>query len=222
MAIIIRKNKSKWQLPSPGQHVAVWADAIDKGVNVTRFGPKDSVRLVYFVDERGADGQLLQVWVNCNSTVDERSRLFPHVSAWLDGATMPDPVVLSRFVGRNVILVIAHVVDKLDPQKVWANVTAVFPPPKNTVLLQIPADYVPVATRGQIAQNPAATNASLSAAVPAPGATSVNVTLPPANPDPSLPRTVNPCGHAVKFQGQPWCCNLPLGHAGDHDYGKVA
>jgi hypothetical protein len=138
MSMIVTTKAKQYENPSEGEHVCVLADVIDLGTVQSSYGPREKVRLVWLVSERGTDGKLLSVVQTFNKTLHEKSGLRKALKSIL-GTDPGDTFDLEKLVGVNARLVIEH---NEHDGKVYANVTAILRLPKDGVPIEIPNSYV--------------------------------------------------------------------------------
>ena len=136
MAIIARKPESTFTPCPEGLHHAVCVDVIDLGVLQTTWGDKHKVRIVWQIEEQDETGRRYQPRKQYTISLHEKASLRKDLEAWRGRKFTEAELAgfdLEKLVGVNCQLQVIH--DITEDAKIYANVQAVVPAPKNTAKL---------------------------------------------------------------------------------------
>lgn len=144
MSPILAREPTRTFTPCPeGLHHAVCVDVVDLGVLNTSFGDKHKIRIVWQIEEEQPDnGRRYDVRAHYNLSLHEKARLRKDLESWRGRKFSPEELGgfdLERLLKANCQIQVVH--DLGDDGRVWANVQAVVPAPKNVPALA-PVDYV--------------------------------------------------------------------------------
>jgi hypothetical protein len=150
MPIFSRKKKGDYSTAPEGLHPAVCVDVIDLGLVQTEWGEKYRVEIRWELDQidpESEKGRPYMVTAKYTNSLHEKSRLRPMLEAWRGRKFTSEELGgfdLERLLGANCqIQVIHNITDK----GTFANVQAVVPAPKNSLMLVPSKDYVRVINR---------------------------------------------------------------------------
>lgn len=135
----MRIKRKKYEQASNGWHNAVCADVIDLGIQKTRFGNKEQIRLVFLIDERDATGEPIQVFDTMTASTWETSKLTEYTRA-LTGAVPPDDFDPDQLIGRTCRLETEQ--QTSDKGKTYANIVRKAPMKAGEHAPGIPLNYV--------------------------------------------------------------------------------
>ena len=136
---IYAKPPERTFTPCPeGLHHAVCVDVVDLGVVATSFGDKHKVRIIWQIEEENPDtGRRYDASKQYNLSLHEKSTLRKDLEGWR-GVKFTEAQLagedqrgfdIEKLVGVNCQIQIVH--DISDDARIWANVQAVVPAPKN-------------------------------------------------------------------------------------------
>src|SRR5262249_44848262 len=123
---------------SNGEHIAVLADIIDLGVVNSKFGAKPKLQLVFLIDEKDEEGELIRVSHFVNKSWWETSNLAKCIEALSDGALVDDTEELIGACCRIMTKQYTHPTTG----KVYANILDIYGMKPGTPKLKIPLDFV--------------------------------------------------------------------------------
>jgi hypothetical protein len=144
MGIVVKINAKKdYEKVSEGMHQAVLADIVELGVEQTKFGPKDRVRLVWITDEADKEGRSKLVFEKFTLSLHEKAGLAKRFkSIGIAVPTANDAEFdLDKALGTNARLVIQHSEPTPDGD-VYANVASALKADPKATRLSIPKDFV--------------------------------------------------------------------------------
>ncbi|MGB0076591.1 MAG: hypothetical protein WBP87_03465 [Candidatus Sulfotelmatobacter sp.] len=129
-------------LPKPGQAVLCLIDEIDLGLKPNTFDPsklpQPKARLVFAVDQLGANGQPFQVSDTVTLTRHAKGDLIKYLSAFVHpNQITPGDWELSSHIGKCIGGVLAD-----NATHTYSNVVSVFPLPSTGQRIGVPAGYV--------------------------------------------------------------------------------
>lgn len=150
--IIARDNQKEYVQAPEGLSQAVCVDVVDLGLEETKWGAKQKVRLAWqtnetYQDEKTKKERRFVVIAKYTLSLNEKATLRHHLEAWrgkkftkeeLDGFD------LEKLIGANCQLQIIHNI--ADNGKTYANIQAIVPIHPTMLKLQ-PLDYVRVKDR---------------------------------------------------------------------------
>lgn len=143
MTIIAKAPESTFTPAPEGLHHAVCVDVIDLGVLQTSWGEKHKVRIVWQIEEENEDtGKRFDARKQYNLSLHEKATLRKDLEAWRSRKFTDDELKgfdLDKLIGANCQIQIAQ--DISDDGRIFANVQAVVPAPKNVAKL-VPIDYI--------------------------------------------------------------------------------
>lgn len=142
MSIIAKRPDSTFTPCPEGLHHAVCVDCVDLGIVTSAFGDKHKVKIVWQVDlENEETGRRYEARKIYNLSLHEKASLRKDLEAWR-GRKFSDKELdgfdLEKLLGANCQIQVVH--DLSDDGRIWANVQAVVPPPKNVARL-VALDY---------------------------------------------------------------------------------
>jgi hypothetical protein len=137
--MILKKINKEFEVPDPGEHLAVLADVVPLGVRNTNYGPKDQLRFKWFVQQTGTDGRQLGVIATYNNTLGDGASLVQVITD-LTGNPPGDEFDTEALTGVNSRLTLKIQKKKKDGTK-FAKVIAILPPRKGDPLLLVPQWY---------------------------------------------------------------------------------
>lgn len=143
MAIIAKQPETTFTPAPEGLHHAVCVDVIDLGILQTNWGDKHKVRIVWQIEEVNAETQKrFDVRKQYNLSLHEKATLRKDLEAWRGRKFTEDELRgfdLEKLIGVNCQTQVVQ--DISDEGRIYANVQAIVPPPKNVAKLGI-HDYV--------------------------------------------------------------------------------
>ncbi len=157
MSLVVSQTQRQEFSPHPeGQFAARCIDAVDVGWKETQYGWKYKIRLVLFAGEwveRAVEDEMtlipLTVQGYFTSTLDERGRLLPFLTAWRGKAFTKeelDGFDLEKLVGAPALVTVIH---NQSGDRTYANISSISPLPKamKDEAPEIPEEYVRVHKR---------------------------------------------------------------------------
>ena len=153
---ISRKTKQYTQA-SDGEHSAILADIIDRGLMSTVFGDKEKAQFIYLIDELDGEGKPIQV-SDFTISLHKDSKLISRVRV-LDpklarGAVQTGELDTEALIGPHALLTTEQSVNTKG--QTYANIIAMVPLPSVTPKVSIPLSF-----KRQLARpTPAKTNAT--------------------------------------------------------------
>ena len=133
MPIIAKKPESNYTPCPEGLHQAVCVDVVDLGVLKTTWGDKHKVRIAWQIEEENTDtGRRFDCRKQYNLSLHEKATLRKDLESWRGRKFTEEELAgfdLERLL--NVNCQIQVVQDISDEAKVYANVQAIVPAPKN-------------------------------------------------------------------------------------------
>ncbi len=138
MAIIAKEPEQKEYTPCPeGLHHAVCVDVVDLGIVTGAFGDKHKVRIVWQIEEEQPDtGRRHTASKQYTLSLHEKASLRKDLESWRGRKFVKDELAgfdLEKLIGVNCQIQVVH--DISDDGRIWGNVQAVVPPPKNIAKL---------------------------------------------------------------------------------------
>lgn len=89
--MILTENASGgWEHPTAGLHQAVCVDVIDLGVQQTKFGEKEQVKLVFQLDEGKADGTPIYMPRTYTASLNIKATLRKDLKSWRGADLSPE------------------------------------------------------------------------------------------------------------------------------------
>lgn len=154
MAIYARKKESEYSTPPEGLHPAVCVDVIDLGIVKTQFGEQVKIEIRWQLEEKDEKtGKRFLVVQRYTPSLHEKSRLRPLLESWRGKKFSADEerqFDIEKLLGANCQLQLIHNIK--DEGRVYANVQAVVPYPRNAAKLR-PEEYVRVVDRPHESSN---------------------------------------------------------------------
>lgn len=104
MTILARK-KTKRQFPqsSDGLHHGLLIDVVDIGEQVSSWGTKHKIKLVFAIEEKDSEGNPILVSDFCALSLHEKAKLYAAVAA-LTGAEPPAELDIESLIGKRCCL----------------------------------------------------------------------------------------------------------------------
>ena len=156
MSIMARKPESDFEPCPEGLHQAVCVDAVDKGLQPTRWGEKHKVLLIWQIDQVDRKARRYQVRKLYTNSLHEKAALRKDLESWRSRRFTDEELKgfdLENLIGANCQLQIIH--NTGEDGSVFANVGAIVPVPRSTAKLA-PEEYVRAKDRAP-ASGPAST-----------------------------------------------------------------
>jgi hypothetical protein len=142
MAIYGKAKGKDFEPAPPGVHRAVCCDVVNLGLEMTKFGKKHRIRIVWQIEETREDGKPYLVMSSYGLTMHKKGRLRPDVESWFAKKFESDEAAenfdLEKLVGKNCQLNVIH---NTQDGTTYANVTAVIPAARGVAPLLV-TDYI--------------------------------------------------------------------------------
>lgn len=149
MPIYAKKKESEYTVAPEGLWPAVCCDVVDLGIVQGAFGPQEKIEIRWQLEEVDEKtGRRFLIVQRYTPSLHEKSRLRPMLEAWRGKkftAEEERQFDIEKLLGANCQLQIIHNVK--DEGRVYANVQAVVPMPRNAAKIRISEDYVRVVNR---------------------------------------------------------------------------
>lgn len=126
---------------SAGPHAAICIDVVARGLQMTKFGAKDKVWLIWAIDEDTEDGKPQIVLQQYTNSLHEKSTMGRHLAAWRGKAFTAEERAgfdLENLIGHKCLLNIVH---NESGDRIYANVDSIMKLPKNMTAPEMPEDY---------------------------------------------------------------------------------
>jgi len=148
MPIIAKRPETTYTAAPEGLHHAVAVDVIDLGIVTSTFGDRHKCRIVWQIEEENVETRRrFDARKQYNLSLHEKATLRKDLESWRGRKFSEEELKgfdLEKLIGVNCQIQIVH--DLGEDGTIWANVTAVVPPPRNTAKL-VSLDYTRVKDR---------------------------------------------------------------------------
>lgn len=149
MPIYATKKESEYTVAPEGLWPAVCCDVVDLGVKQSKFGPQVKIQIRWQLEEVDPKtGKRFLIVQSYTPSLHEKSRLRPMLEAWRGRKFSADEEKqfdIEKLLGANCQLQIIHNIQ--DEGRVYANVQAVVPLPRNAAKIRTSEDYIRVVNR---------------------------------------------------------------------------
>lgn len=141
MSFLISADTSggNFERPTDGTHTGRCFQIIDMGSQTGKFGPKDTVRLVFELTAADSEGKRFIVSKEYTKSFSTKSNLYRDISAWR-GKPLTDedlPFDISKLLGQPVMLGINNV---SKGEKTYTNIISYMTPPAGVEIAELVAD----------------------------------------------------------------------------------
>jgi hypothetical protein len=148
MPIYARTKESDYEVAPEGLWHAVCVDVVDLGIVESKFGPQEKIEIRWQLEEKDTKGRPFLIVQRYTPSLHDKSRLKPMLEAWRGrkfSAEEQKQFDIEKLLGANCQLQVIHNIK--DEGRVFANVQAVVPAPRNAKALRPSEDYVRVVNR---------------------------------------------------------------------------
>jgi len=148
MPIYARTKESDYEVAPEGLWHAVCVDVVDLGIVESKFGPQEKIEIRWQLEEKDSKGRPFLIVQRYTPSLHDKSRLKPMLEAWRGRkftAEEQKQFDIEKLLGANCQLQVIHNIK--DEGRVFANVQAVVPAPRNAATLRPSEDYVRVVNR---------------------------------------------------------------------------
>ena len=145
MPIYATRPDSTYEPCPEGLHHGVCVDVVDLGLVKGQYGEKHKIRIVWQVDQVNAEtDRRFTVSKQYTLSMHEKSTLRKDLEGWrsrkfTDAELAPPGFDIEKLIAANCQLHVVHTMK--DDGRIFGNVAAIVPPPKNVPKL-VPIDYV--------------------------------------------------------------------------------
>ena len=166
--MIVDNTSKTYEKPDSGLFVGVLADIVYFKDKPTKFGPKNTARLIWVLNAKGKDGNYYHVMTEATQSLNEKARLYTLAKDIRNGTPPPVPFELDELIGSVNGLVITREKSP-DGTKDYANVKAIIPNSTGQSFA-VPKDFV----RHKDRKSGQSTAASATSSAPAQAASADN------------------------------------------------
>jgi hypothetical protein len=159
MPIWATTKDSDYEVAPEGLWHAVCVDVVDLGIVESKFGPQVKIEIRWQLEEKDSKGRTFLIVQRYTPSLHDKSRLKPMLEAWRGrkfSAEEQKKFDIEKLIGANCQLQIIHNIK--DEGRVFANVQAVVPAPRNAALIRPSEDYVRMVNRPKDYNNSPASN----------------------------------------------------------------
>lgn len=143
MSTLIAKSNASEFTPTPaGPHSAVCIDVVDRGLQMTQFGAKHKIWIIWAIDEvEESTGKPFITLQSYTLSLHEKSKLGQHLASWRG-----KPFTEEEKQGFDVekllhVPCLLNIVHNVNGGTTYANVDSIMPLPKSMQKVVAPDDY---------------------------------------------------------------------------------
>lgn len=128
MPLIIKEDPSEYPLCPEGLHASVLVDAVDLGIQSSKFGDKHKLSLVFETQEKDEDGKPFILAKRYTWSLHEKSNLRKDLERFrgekISASELQDGIDLENYIGMSCNILVVH--NEVD-ERTYGNIESVLP-----------------------------------------------------------------------------------------------